>query len=97
MIHFIQKAFLGGDLQGEIGLGADGKDHLAGRQVEDALEVGGLVGGGAFTDCYVKNVKLENSVVSWIAPSGVGVNGGYVDTNVLLYNVYINTIVFYKK
>lgn len=36
------------------------------------------------------NVKLENSVVSWIAPSGVGVNGGYVDTNVLLYNVYIN-------
>ena len=31
----------------------------------------GLVGGGAFTDCYVKNVKLENSTVG-CGEAGVG-------------------------
>lgn len=36
------------------------------------------------------NVKLENCVVSWTAPSAEGVNGGYVDTEALRYNVYIN-------
>lgn len=38
------------------------------------------------------NVVLTDTQVTWTAPGAEGVYGGYVDTDVLTYNVYLNDV-----
>ena len=53
-------------------LGADGEDHLTGRQVEDALEVGGLIGGSA-------HVGLDGQGARGAQSDGVAIAGRIQD------------------
>ncbi|MDE5552581.1 MAG: hypothetical protein K2I91_05200, partial [Muribaculaceae bacterium] len=38
------------------------------------------------------DVKLTDDILSWTAPGNVGANGGYVDTDLLEYDVYIDNV-----
>lgn len=40
----------------------------------------------------VKNIKLDNNILSWDAPTGIGYHNGYVDLNDITYNIYLGGI-----
>ena len=61
-------------------------DELVGPEAIEMLYIGND------TPLAPTNVVLSDNQVTWTAPGEVGVYGGYVDTNALTYNVYINNV-----
>ena len=47
---------------------------------------------GYDTPAAPKNIVLTETSVSWDAVGAIGANGGYVDTNDVTYNVYLNGV-----